>query len=182
MQLRPSYKKLSVKALLCAAIAALGFWATFSSDSFNALLGLVVVVFFGFTLLYLLITLIRPIERWELTPAGITSHAFGKTLTIRWDDLEELAFWRYGRLGEKKVYIKTRPGRQRAAREPMYERRVKAQSGYHEVIVASQFSLPAEEFFELLQHYWKDEAARAELASGAAPLPSLAHPQESTPS
>jgi hypothetical protein len=167
MQLRPSRKKIGTRALLCAAIVTLGIWGLFSSDSFSALLGLLVAVVFGFSLLYLLIEFIHPIEWWELTPEGITSHALGKPLTTRWDDLEELAFWRYGRLGQKKVFIKTRSGRLLAAREPMFARKAQTQGGYHVSITASQFSIPPEEFFDLLQHYWKDEGARAELASGS---------------
>jgi hypothetical protein len=168
MQLRPSRKKVGARLLLCAALVALGAWFTIATDSFPALLGLLMAVFFGFSLLYLIVEFIHPIEWWELTPEGITSHALGKPLTTRWDDLEEIAFWRYGRLGEKRVYLKTRSGRLREAREPMFARKAKTQAGYHVVIRASQFSISAEEFFHLLQRYWKDEGARARLAPGSA--------------
>lgn len=166
--------------LLCAAIAGLGAWFTFVTDSFPAVLGLLMAVFFGLSLLYLIVEFIHPIEWWELTPEGITSHALGKPLTTRWDDLEEIALWRYGRLGQKKVYLKTRSGRLREAREPMFARKVKTQGGYHVVIPASQFSISAEEFFHLLERYWKDEGARARLArgEGVSSLPSASQAEE----
>jgi hypothetical protein len=165
MQLRPARKKIGARLLMCAVIVGLGIWFTVGTESFPALLGLLMAVFFGLSLLYLVVEFIHPIEWWELTPEGITSHALGKPLTTRWDDLEEIALWRYGRLGEKRVYLKTRSGRLREAREPMFARKVKTQSGYHVVITASQFSIPAEEFFHLLERCWKDKGARARLAS-----------------
>ncbi len=179
MQLRPSRKKMSVRLLICVALTVLGLWATFITDSLPALLGLVMAGFFGLSALYLLVDIIHPIEWWELTPEGITSHALGKPLTTRWDDLEEIALWRYGRLGQKKVYLKTRSGRLREAREPMFARKVKTQGGYHVVITASQFSLSAEEFFHLLERCWKDESARARLAPDGSPSsPQLASQTE----
>ncbi|HEY7122316.1 MAG TPA: STM3941 family protein [Ktedonobacterales bacterium] len=178
MQLRPSRKKIGVRLLICAAIAGLGAWFTIATDSLPALLGLVMAIFFGLSLLYLLAEFIHPIEWWELTPEGITSHALGKPLTTRWDDLEEIALWRYGRLGQKRVYLKTRSGRLREAREPMFARKVRTQSGYHAIITASQFSITADEFFHLLQRYWKDEGARARLASGESSARLAPSPQE----
>ena len=178
MQLRPSRKKIGARLLICATIAALGAWFTIVTDSLPALLGLMMAVFFGLSLLYLLVEFIHPIEWWELTPEGITSHALGKPLTTRWDDLEEIALWRYGRLGQKRVYLKTRSGRLREAREPMFARKVKTQAGYHTVITASQFSITADEFFHLLQRYWKDEGARSRLASGGTSSLLAPSPQE----
>ncbi len=150
--------------LICAGVVALSLWVI-TLGSFSAWVGLIIFVPFGFTTLYLLVQLIHPLEWWELTPEGITSHALGKPVTTRWDDIEELAFARYGRLGQKRIYIKTRSGRLREREDIWFARKAQTQGGYHVIMPASQFSISAEAFFHLLQRYWKEKDARNELAA-----------------
>jgi|GEM_PF-2340584 len=171
MRLEPARWKTAIWILTCAFIVAIGIWVISLGDEFTALLGLVVAVMFGFPLLYFLVQFIHPLEWWELTPEGITSHALGRPVTIRWDDIEEMTFWRYGRLGQKRVFLKTHSGRQQAQNNKMLARKAEVQGGFHVMIQASQFSMSAEDFFNLLQRYWKDEEARSKLASSSAPSP-----------
>lgn len=171
MRLRPSRRKTAIWIIVCAGIVALSVAIINSGDSFSAPFGLLVAILFGFPLLYFIVQFFYPLEWWELTPEGISSHAFGRSLTTRWSDIEEMTFWRYGRLGQRRIFIKTRSGRQREVSDKMFARQVKTQSGYHVVVPASQFSMSAEDFFDLLHHYWKDEEARQRLtAGGAAPV------------
>jgi hypothetical protein len=163
MILRPARRKTGMWILVCAGIVALSIAIIDSGDSFAAPLGLLVAVLFGFPLLYFIVEFIHPLEWWELTPTGITSHAFGRSLTTQWSDIEEMTFWRYGRLGQRRIFLKTRSGQQREASDKMYARQVKTQQGYHVIVPASQFSMSAEEFFSMLHHYWKDEEARQRL-------------------
>jgi hypothetical protein len=169
MQLRPARWKTSIWLLICAAIVALSI-LVITIDPANAWIGLIIAVPFGCSLLYLLVQLIYPLEWWELTPEGITSHALGKPLTTRWDDIEELAFWRYGKLGQKRIYIKTRSGLLQEQRDKLAARKALSQGGYHVVLPASQFSFPAETYFQMLQRYWKEQEARKELAPRAPAL------------
>lgn len=169
MQLRPSRAKTSIWLLICAAIVAFSIWVI-SFDPSNAWVGLIIAVMFGFPMLYLLMQMVYPLEWWELTPEGITSHALGKPVTTPWDDIEELAFWRFGRFNQKKIYIKTRSGRLKEQTDPWAARKAKTQEGYHVILPASQFSISAEDYFQLLQRYWKEQEARKELAPKAPAL------------
>jgi len=169
MQLRPSRRKTSRLLLICAAIVALSIWVITLGPQV-AWIGLIIAVLFGCSLLYLIAQLIHPLEWWELTPEGITSHALGKPLTTRWDDIEELAFYRYGRLGQKRIYVKTRSGRLQEQRDTLAARKAITQNGYHVILPASQFSLSAEDYFQMLQRYWKEREARQELLSSAVAL------------
>lgn len=169
MQLRPSRVKTGIWLAVCAAIVAFSVWVI-SFDPINAWIGLIIAVLFGFPMLYLLVQLVYPLEWWELTPEGITSHALGKPLTTPWDDIEELAFWRFGRFNQKKIYIKTRSGRLQEQTDKWAARKVQTQAGYHIILPASQFSISAEAYFQLLQRYWKEQEARRELAPRAPAL------------
>lgn len=169
MQLRPSRWKTTIWLLICAAIVALSI-GVITLDQANAWIGLIIGIPFSCTLLYLAVQLIYPLEWWELTPEGITSHALGKPATTRWDDIEELAFWRYGRLGQKKIYIKTHSGLMRERQDTWAARKAISQGGYHVILPASQFSFSAETYFQMLQRYWKEQEARKELAPRAAAL------------
>lgn len=163
MVLRPSRRKTALWILICAGIVALSIAIIDSGDSFAAPLGLLIAVLFGLPLLYFIVQFIYPLEWWELTPAGITSHAFGRPVTTQWNDIEEMTFWRYGRLGQRRIFIKTRSGQQRETTDKMFARQVKTQNGYHVIMQASQFSMSAEDLFNLLHRYWKDEEARQRL-------------------
>lgn len=171
MQLRPSRVKTSIWLAICAAIVAFSVWVI-TFDPINAWIGLIIAVLFGFPMLYLLVQLVYPLEWWELTPEGITSHALGKPLTTPWEDIEELAFWRFGRFNQKKIYIKTRSGRLQAETDKWAARKAETQSGYHVILPASQFTISPEAYFQLLQRYWKEQEARKELAPKA-PMPTL---------
>lgn len=166
MRLRPSRRKTGIWIIVCAGIVALSVAIITSGDQLGSSLGLLMAIIFGLSLLVLIIQFIHPYETWELTPQGITSRAFGRSLTTRWDDIEEMTFWRYGRLGQRRIFIKTTSGRQREASDKLFARQVKAQNGYHVIVPASQFSISAEEFFDLLHRYWKDEGARQRLGAG----------------
>ncbi len=171
MRFEPARWKLAIWILICVGIVSIGIGVISLGDEFTALLGLLVAILFAFPLLYFVAQFIHPLEWWELTPEGITSYALGRPLTTRWDDIEDIAFWPYGRLGQKRVLIKTRSGRQQAQTDKTAARKATMQAGYHVMIQASQFSIPAEDFYNLLHHYWKDEEARARLrVQEAAPL------------
>ena len=166
MRLRPSRRKAIIRILICAAVVGLSIAISSSGDAFSAPLGLLMAAIFGLSLLILIIQFIHPWESWALTPQGITSRAFGRSLTTHWNDIEEMTFWRYGHLGQRRIFLKTISGRQREASDKLFARQVQRQNGYHVILPASQFSMPAEEFFDLLHRYWKDEGARQRLAAG----------------
>jgi hypothetical protein len=171
MRFEPARWKIAIWMGICAAIVGVGIWVITLGDEFTALLGLLVTILFAFPLLYFVVQFIHPLEWWELTPEGITSYALGRPVTTRWDDIEDIAFWPYGRLGQKRILIKTTSGKQQAQTDKNAARKADIQGGYHVMIQASQFSISAEDFYNLLHHYWQDKEAREKLKmQEAAPL------------